>query len=80
MLVINTNNHPVPVVVDTPNGPDTVHVSAKGRVTLREGTTVNRNWLAAQGSGLVVNTPTVTPKVPLKVEATKSQDKSNKGS
>ena len=66
MLVINKNSHPVPVVVDTPKGPDTVHVSPRGRVTLAAGVTVNANWLATQGSGIVVNKPTVVPKVPLK--------------
>lgn len=82
MLVINTNNHPVPVEIDTPKGPDVVHVASKGRVTLPEGVKVNTNWLASNGAGIVVNAPVVAPTIPLKVEpqAKSSDTKSTKGS
>lgn len=72
MLVINTNNHPVPVKVDTPTGSDTVHIAAKGRVKLPAGVKVNTNWLATEGSGIKVDQPVTAPKIPLTSTSTKS--------
>lgn len=56
MLVINTNSHAVQVTIDAPYGEDVVHIQAKGRVNLGAGKTVNSNWLALNGKGIVIPT------------------------
>jgi len=73
MLVINTNNHAVTVKIQTPEGPDTVHIQAKGRVNLGEGRTVDSNWKAQHGAGVripaLTETQTATPSVPATLPA-----------
>lgn len=59
--VRNTNSYPVPVKIRHADGTlDSIHLQARGRATLREGCTVDANWKAAEGQGIVINMPTPT--------------------
>ena len=52
MQVFNTKAVKAEVKVNTPNGPDFVHIQPKGRVTLDADHTVDKNWLALNGQGI----------------------------